>query len=76
MYIQFHELKFDQVGSLTLGEVSYRQTVLIHQPSIITIHWSDLVFNDWLQSRDAIRSEEEGREDLYDLYNFRSRAID
>ena len=35
-----------------------------------------LAFNDWIQSRDSMRSKEDASEDLYDLYNFRSCVME
>lgn len=35
-----------------------------------------LAFNDWIKSRDAVFTKADAQNDLYDLHNFRSAAID
>ena len=110
LYLQFYQLTFDQIGSLSLGEAgedgpgsepwvfgnrrplqsSISEQALANQDpstvipldrtyvSAVDYYYAlvNLAFNDWLQSPDRVRSEEEGREDLYDLYNFRSYVMD
>lgn len=37
---------------------------------------TSLVFNDYIRARDSVLSEKDAREDLYDLFKFRSGVID
>ena len=107
LYIQFYQLKFDRVGSLTLGEgdpgnepwvfgnqrplqsTISEQALADQNPSAVIpldrtytsaldyyYDLAGLAFNDWLQSCDAVRSEEDACEDLYDLCNFRYCVMD
>ena len=110
LYLQFYQLTFDQIGSLSLGEAGEdglgsepwvfgnrrplqssisEQAAADQDPSTVipldrtyvsAVDYSyalvNLAFNDWLQSPDMVRSEEDGREDLYDLYQFRSSVMD
>ena len=110
LYLQFYQLTFDQIGSLSLGEAGEdglgsepwvfgnrrplqssisEQALADQDPSTVipldrtyvsAVDYSyalvNLAFNDWLQSPDMVRSEEDGREDLYDLHHFRSYVMD
>ena len=110
LYLQFYQLTFDQIGSLSLGEAGEdglgsepwvfgnrrplqssisEQAAADQDPSTVipldrtyvsAVDYSyalvNLAFNDWLQSPDMVRSEKDGSEDLYDLYQFRSYVMD